>query len=35
MPPVAAVPSVGQCVKALLDLLRGEGCAAPEMLGTD
>jgi bacterioferritin-associated ferredoxin len=25
----------GQCVKALLALLRGEDCAAPEMLGTD
>ena len=25
----------GQCVKALLDLLRGEDCAVPELLGSD
>jgi bacterioferritin-associated ferredoxin len=25
----------GQCVKALLALLRGEDCAVPELLGTD
>ena len=25
----------GQCVKALLALLRGEDCAAPELLGSD
>lgn len=25
----------GQCVKALLDLLRGEDCSVPELLGSD